>query len=293
MRRRTVTTRSLLTGGFVLALLGAGVLLHPVPSESLTASSLAAPGADGNWSAEAFADLEPPAVLTQTRGERLLSQAVTLLGEARSVRMTVDITQHGKRAQADLRMDRAGNCTGTMDGGPGASGDLIVLAEGAKDDGPEVYMSYSDRALAEWQAMADTRGPAVSQRIRERLALVRGKYVHVPAGPKGADALAKVCTMGQVLGAQAADTSGTRDLPEERRDGRRVIPLLPPQGDEDLGSAYVDAAGKPYLRSLEMDSEQIKGKMRFSGYGEPLTVRRPPAAQIVELPADEGSVFEA
>jgi hypothetical protein len=298
-----VTARAVLTGGLVVGLLGAGAVNRAVePGVSSEVSAAAGDEGGYEWAAEVLTGIEPPAVLSQTRPERMLTQSVALLQEARSVRMRSDtvITRSSttgtapasQRVRTDLRMDHDGNCTGTWDAGVGNRGTIYVLAGKGDDGTPEAYMRFSEQALAEVEGLAAARGGTVGERVRARVRLIRGKYVHLPAGPKGADAIAKECNFGEVLGA-AGDTEGTRALSEVRRDGRRVVPLVPPQGSKEKGSVYVDATGKPYMRAMSMTSDDMKVDLRFSDYGAPLAVRRPPAAQIVELPQSDGSVFDA
>ena len=282
--RRAVSARGLAAGVVVVGLLGAGAVWRPVTGMAEP------PGMQWNVRVvDAAGHLgTSPAVTRQTRGERLLKESTGLLESASSVRMVADVKQGARHVRSDLRMDKDGNCTGTLDGGPGMRGQLVVLA----GPQPEAYMKFTDASLAELRAMAESRGPEVAARVRERSLLARGKYVKAPAGEKGAGAIAQQCRIGQVMGA-ARGTAGTRALPAVRRDGRRVIPLVPPSGEDDQGTAYVAADGKPYLLALKGSSSGMAVDIAFSGYGDPLRVRRPDAAQIARLPQDDGSLFAA
>ncbi|WP_372345845.1 hypothetical protein [Streptomyces sp. KL116D] len=274
--------RALITGAFVVALAGSGAAYHPVTPPAPE------PGRHHlGRSAATAVGVTPPKSAEQVRGERLLTEASKLLRDADSVRMAAAVTKDGKRIRTDLRMDADGNCVGTLDAGPGMRGDLVVLA-GEK---PEAYMRFTDASLAELRAMAEQKGGETAARIGERTALVRGKYVKSPPGPKGADAVAKQCRIGEAMGAQASATAGTRAQPTVRRNGRSVVPLVPPAGSGDRGKAYVDARGKPYLRSLQGVSGGASVSVTFSEYGAPVSVRRPAPGLIVEFPADEDSMF--
>ncbi|MET8469867.1 hypothetical protein ABZY90_20710 [Streptomyces sp. NPDC006422] len=238
------------------------------------------------WLASGMERIEPPAVLHMTHAERLLASASDLLHRAGSVRMATDMRKGAQRVRTDMRIDREGNCVGGFDGGPGNRGTLVVLA----GPEPEAYMRFSETALAELQTMADGRGATVSARVRDRIGQMRGKYVKARSGPKGAEALAKGCAVPRLIGAGEDEWKGARELAPVRRDGRRVIPLVPGPDEGTEGVAYVDAGGKPYLRSLRAKEAGMTADLRFSAYGAPVTVRRPAASDVVEF-ADEGSMF--
>ncbi|MFF3490952.1 hypothetical protein ACFYWS_06340 [Streptomyces sp. NPDC002795] len=279
---RRVTVRRVLTAVVAAGLLGVGAVHDavswdgPVPREAPRAQ----------WLAGDFQGIEAPEVVRMTRAERLLATATDLMHETRSVRMAADIRQGQRRVRMDVRIDRAGSCAGSFDGGLGNRGTLVVVA--GKE--PEAYMRFSSVALAELQRMADSRGSTVSARIRARIEQMRGKYVKAPS--KGADGLAKGCSITRLIGSGEDDWKGTRQLAPVRREGRRVIPLAPSAADGDQGVAYVDAEGKPYLRALKGDDKDMAVDLGFSEYGKPVTVRRPAAAEIVEF-ADDGSMFSA
>ncbi|MFI7340001.1 hypothetical protein ACIBUY_18965 [Streptomyces sp. NPDC050085] len=169
-------------------------------------------------------------------------------------------------------------------------GELIVVA-GAE---PTAYMKFSDASLAELSAMAEQRGPAVAERMRGNIARARGKYVQAPPGPKGAQAVAGSCRIGRFTASMEGETGGTRALPSVRRAGHRMVPLVPPSDDKsDSGTVYVEADGKPYMRSMEgtLDGEPVS--VEFSDYGTPVHAQRPGPAQIADIQRDDGSLFAA
>ncbi|MHB9759247.1 hypothetical protein ACYBSK_33120 [Streptomyces sp. BYX5S] len=279
--RRVGTVRGVLSAVAVVGLLGAGFCWRTVPGGDTARSE----HAGAAWAGDLLDPAEPLAFLQRSPGERLLGRAAGLLRDTRSVRMAADVTRGAQHVRIDVRMDHEQNCEGSFDGGPAQRGHLIVLA----GDEPEAYMRFSEASLGELQAMADSRGAAVAQQMRTRTAQMRGKYLKAPSGPKGAKALAALCTLSQQFGADE-DVTGTKALKPVRRDGRRMIPLVPTADSGDEGIAYVDAGDKPYLRSLEASEDTMSVAIRFSEYGRPLTVRRPAAADVVEF-EDGGSMF--
>ncbi|MFJ8952056.1 hypothetical protein ACIRO1_18285 [Streptomyces sp. NPDC102381] len=279
---RRVIVRRVVTGALVAGLLGAGAVQRAVPESGPVPRE----DSRAQWLAGDFQGIEPPEALRMTRAERLLVTATGLLHETRSVRMATDVRKGQQRVRMDVRIDRAGSCAGSFDGGVGNRGTLVVVA----GKGPEAYMRFSEAALAELQRMADSRGATVSARMRDRIGQMRGKYVKAPS--KGAEGLAKGCSITRLIGSGEDDWKGTRQLAPVRREGRRVIPLAPSAADDDQGVAYVDAEGKPYLRALKGDDKEMSVDLRFSEYGKPVTVRRPAAAEVVEF-ADDGAMFSA
>ncbi|MBO1334825.1 hypothetical protein [Streptomyces sp. VRA16 Mangrove soil] len=302
--------RSVIVGAVcTVAALAAGALVHPVTPPSSTALATGETSGGGAWLLRtAERATQPPRPAAQVRGERLLSEAVTLLRDARSVRIVEDVTVgKGRPIHFDLRMESSGSCVGSLDAGPGKRGDFVFLAA-RKGHEAEGYLKYTPTALSELRGMALDAGPDIAQRVVPRLAMVEGKYVKLPQGPKGTGAFEKVCSVSQTLGGSgmAGDVTGTRARPVVQRAGRRVVPLVPPadgssgsdsgSGNDsgsgtDSGIAYVDADGKPYLRSLEGASDGTRLSMRFSAYGDPVPARRPDPSLIVELPQDEASMF--
>ncbi|MEV5613505.1 hypothetical protein [Streptomyces sp. NPDC052225] len=283
--------RPVITGVLVVALAAGGAAFRPVePAPEIRA--LAAPAAE---SARPVADDAAPKPADQVRGERLLKKAGALLADAESVRMKAEVRQGAKHVRTDIRMDHDGNCAGTVDDGAGVTADVIYLVADKEEGEGDAYLKYPDSALAALQVKAEARGPEVAARMREFVVRIRGKYVKAPDGPKGAQAVGKQCTLGRTLAqGMTGEAEGTRARPVVRRDGTRMVPLLPPKdgADDGTGTAYVEADGDPYLRSLNGTSGTMRIDIDFSAYDAPLTVRRPDPSQVVEVPRGDGSVFE-
>lgn len=279
---RRVIVRRVVTGVLVAGLLGAGAVQRAVPESGPVVRE----ESRATWLAGDFQGIEPPEVLRMTRAERLLTTSTGLMHETRSVRMAAEVRKGQQRVRMDVRIDHAGSCSGSFDGGVGNRGTLVVVA----GKGPEAYLRFSESALVELQGMADSRGGTVSARMRDRIEQMRGKYVKAPS--KGAKGLADGCSITRLIGAGEDDWKGTRQLAPVRREGRQVIPLEPSATDDDQGVAYVDADGKPYLRALKANEKDMSVDLSFSEYGKPVTVRRPAAAEVVEF-ADDGSMFSA
>ncbi|WP_461009727.1 hypothetical protein [Streptomyces capparidis] len=64
-------------------------------------------------------------------------------------------------------------------------------------------------------------------------------------------------------------------------DGRTVVPVIERGGGEQA-TMYVAAEGRPYVHRLVLMSEGATMTMAFSGFDEPVTVRVPPASEVVD-----------
>ncbi|MFJ9178819.1 hypothetical protein [Streptomyces sp. NPDC102360] len=279
--RRAVTVRGAVAGVVGVGVLAAGAVWWAAPRDEPMVTS----GAEADWAASVIDPVEAPSITQLPPGELLLAQASGLLREARSVRVAADIRKGTQHIRLDVRMDREENCAGDFDAGPGQRGHLVALA--GKE--PEAYMKFSATALNELQGMANTRGTQVADRMRQRIALMRGKYLKAPSGPKGAKSLAELCTLAHKMG-ENEDVEGTKALKPVQHGGRRMVPLVPAPESGEEGMAYVDAGAKPYLRSLRATDKDMTADVKFSEYDRPLTVRRPAASEIVRF-EDGGSMF--
>ncbi|MGA4840023.1 hypothetical protein [Streptomyces sp. G45] len=233
-----------------------------------------------------FTEELPP---EQRRGLELAVDGVELLRSARSVR--IDVTQTkgsavagtARREQVALHIDRRSNCTGTFDAGPGRSGDLIVIG------GTATYIRFSDESLDTLVRMGEARGPQAAATVRERVALVRGKYLKAPTEATGGRRAtpAQQCDLDELVrklgspdDAENSDDVFQAGSPTYRY-GKHVIPIVDPTGDSDA-SMYVAAEGKPYIAAFEMEQNGQRMVMKMSDYDEPVEAHAPPASQVVE-----------
>ncbi|GGR70699.1 lipoprotein [Streptomyces aureoverticillatus] len=228
----------------------------------------------------------------RARGEQLATEGMDLLRSADSLRINVEMsagsaaTGSDRHQEVTLHLDRRSNCTGTFDSGPGQRGDLIMIAGGA------AYVRFTDESLATIRDMAEARGPAVLARVEERIALVKGKYLKVPAGDgsSGRPVMPGArCDLDELLGKldDAGDDGFDGQIqarPATYRYGKHVIPLVEPKADGALetNAMYVAAEGKPYITAFAMEEDGKRMTMRMSDYGRPVEAHAPPAAQTVD-----------
>ncbi|MFI1680935.1 hypothetical protein [Streptomyces sp. NPDC020607] len=231
----------------------------------------------------------------EKRGRELATEAMTLFRDTESVRIAVEMNTPKGHQKVSLHVDRESNCTGTFDAGPAQRGDLIMIAGGS------TYVRFSESALAEIRRMAAGRGPETAARVRERTALASGKYLKIPTGPGGgARRVMPVnsCDLDKFTHAMPG-SPGPDDvikaLPETRRHGKAVIPLVEDKEGDKTTSVYVAAKGKPYLVGFEAEENGEIMTMRMSEYGEPVSAVAPAAAEtldISEVGPGGGGLFE-
>ncbi|MFJ9039194.1 hypothetical protein ACIRF8_21685 [Streptomyces sp. NPDC102406] len=283
-----------ITGIFVVALAAGGAAFRPVePAAGMRALAEPSAAASATDTAE-----EKPA--DQERGERLLKQAGVWLRDAYSVQMAVDVRRGAKHVQAELGLDHHGNCSGTVDDGDGVVARVVYLKGGADTDGDgegdgadEAYLKYTDAALSVIQDRARSQGPELSAVMRVFVQQARGKYVKAPQGPQGVQIIGRQCGFGRMLATgMTRQAAGTRALPDVRRDGELLVPLVSPQDSGD-STAYVVADGDPYLRSINGGADGMRVALTFTDYNKPFSVTRPDPAQVVEFPTGGGAVFDA
>ncbi len=227
----------------------------------------------------------------EARGRELALEGMRLLKTADTVRVGVDMETAKGHQKVSLHMDRRNNCTGAFDAGPTQRGDLIVVAGGA------TYIRFTDAALDAIVEMGVRRGPRTAERVRERTALARGKYLKIPAGAgAGAGAGGSAGPMAGCDLDKITEKIGTPDLdgvitagPVIRRYGEAVTPLVETK-DGQRTKVYVAASGKPYI--LGVEAAQSGGvfsggartmSMRMSDYDEPVAAVAPAPAQTLDI----------
>lgn len=216
----------------------------------------------------------------EARGRELSTEAMTLLRNAKTLRIGVEMNSPKGHQKVSLHMDRDSNCTGTFDSGPAQRGDLIMIGGGS------TYVRFSDEALAEIRQLAAGRGPETAARVRERTAMARGKYLKIPTGTgRGPSMPVNSCDLDKFTRSMPG-SPGPDDvikaLPDTRRYGTDVIPLVEDK-EEGTTSVYVAAKGKPYALGVEVDEDGETMKMRMSAYDRPVSAVAPPAAQTIDI----------
>ncbi|WP_369216581.1 hypothetical protein [Streptomyces flavofungini] len=268
----------------------------------MAAGTLTACGAGGGvtYAGGTFDEAAPgttasAASADEKRGRELAVRGMELLRTADTVRMGIDMSTPKGHQKVTLHMDRDSNCTGTFDAGPSQRGELIMVA------GDATYVRFSDASLDAIREMGELRSPEAAATVRERTALARGKYLKIPAGAAGAPSVPGMkCDLdeltGKLTGGPDADDV-IRALPETRRYGTRVTPLVetaggahkdtneaPAASESTETTVYVAASGEPYILGFEGTDEGGRSmRMRMSAYDEPVAAKAPAADLTLDI----------
>ncbi len=224
----------------------------------------------------------------EVRGRQLAVEGMRLLKDADSVRIGVDMATARGRQKVSLHMDRHSNCTGTFDAGPTQRGDLIMIA------GDATYVRFTDASLDAIRDSGALKGPETAARVRERTDMARGKYLKIPtgSGAPGASMPVNNCDLDRFTGqlqAEPEDGESFKALPETRRYGKRVIPVVESE-DRQETTLYVAAEGTPYVLAVRVEEDGGLGRdgartmtMRMSAFDEPVDAVAPVASRTIDI----------
>ncbi|MGA4850827.1 hypothetical protein ACOBQB_32995 [Streptomyces sp. G5(2025)] len=243
---------------------------------------------------------EEPASADEVRGRKLALKGMELFRTADTVRIGVAMDTEKGRQKVSLHMDRESNCTGTFDSGPTQRGDFIVIA------GSAMYIRFTDGALDEIREQAARRGPEIANRVRERTALARGKYLKLPKGTatRGPATPMGSCDLDKLTAKIGSPEPGEviTARPTTHRYGTDVTPLSEKKDGEET-TVYVAATGEPYILGVEARksggafSDDQTMSMRVTDYDEPVVAVAPAAGLTVDISqvgpgGSGGSLFE-
>ncbi|MEV0221223.1 hypothetical protein [Streptomyces sp. NPDC050704] len=221
------------------------------------------------------ADSEPKGPFAGLTGGEIADRAVKATSNASSLRMKGDIQEDGSRISLDMKLDKKGECAGTMSENGQGKADLLKT-------GDTLYMKYDEKFLraqgkAEGDSEADTDG------VVEVLA---GKWTKMAATGADAKELAGFCDLDSVVSEfQEGSTAATRGR-TTTVDGTPAIVLREKDG-KDVYTLYVATEGKPYLLKVVSDSAKDPGTVTFSDFDKPVPTEAP-RGKVIDLDAMGG-----
>jgi hypothetical protein len=110
--------------------------------------------------------------------------------------------------------------------------------------------------------------------------LLSGKWLKAPITNKKWAQLAELTDLSKAAdGILEPDGPVTKGQPKAI-DGKQAITLKSGTGAEE-GALYIATEGEPY--PLRIESTKDKGKVDFTGYGEPVKVEAPPSDLVVDV----------
>ena len=193
----------------------------------------------------------------------LLTRATRALAGARSVRVTADVRLEGQRVQVDERIRSDTGATGTLRL-DGAALEFLRL-------GRTVYVRAD---AASWRKQGVPR---------DAVAMLAGKWVRLPSNDPDFADFAKLSTIRDLarLFIPTDELKGVQGpWPRSTLLGQQVVRM----GDDRLGALYVAATGTPYPVRAVVAGGAEEGRVDFLAYNQPVTLRTPPAAQVITLP---------
>ncbi|MFD0414092.1 hypothetical protein [Streptomyces sp. NPDC127108] len=210
--------------------------------------------------------------------QEISDKAKQELLDAKSVHLT--LTDKGRDvdkddpATMDLRLDRDGNCTGTLSfGANGGTADLVK-------QGDKVWMKPDE---AFWKSQVPRgQGAAAAELFKDR-------YIHGTTKDPMLKSLSEVCDLKD-LQENVSDDAGSDDDAKDLKkgavttvDGTRVIPLTGKNDDGKDTTLYVAAEGKPYLVRATEKGDGTDQTTTLTDYDKPVPTKTPSAKDSVDV----------
>ncbi|HEU5420669.1 MAG TPA: hypothetical protein VFV41_23485 [Streptosporangiaceae bacterium] len=243
----TPAARRLMAAGLAAAAMAAGA----------AGCSTASSGTGSGSGTAAAAQADPLAALS---ADQIGHRAVANLGKARSVHVTGRVSDSGQRIGLNLRLLRSHGCVGSMNLAGKGSFRLVLI-------GKTVWLKPDSRF---WRSFGGTN-PAV-------LKILSGKYLKTTLSST-LGGLAQLCHPSALARAfENNKGTGLVKGPATTIDGQHAIKLT---DSGDSAAAYVSVTSSPELLRIVSPGPN-GGTLDFTGYGAPVTLRPPPAAQTLD-----------
>ncbi|GGK27346.1 hypothetical protein GCM10011583_69220 [Streptomyces camponoticapitis] len=216
--------------------------------------------------------------------EQIARKAVKATRGAKSLRLTAEGTENGRRLKVDFSLDSKGTCAGGLRQDDSE-------AEFAVVDGV-TYVKGDDEF---WRALATGGNDPNSQsadpgRADALVLLLKGKWLKIPAGGNApARALGGACDLDAMLGnLNTADTKGLTRGNAAEVDGRKAVTLVKRDADRTR-TTFVAAEGAPYLLKAVSEGGRAPNTVVFGDFGVPVKATVPPEGDVVDLREVQGA----
>ncbi|MFJ5231587.1 hypothetical protein ACIQBJ_17055 [Kitasatospora sp. NPDC088391] len=196
----------------------------------------------------------------QSTAPEVLQRAVQALKDAGAVRAVGTVSGGGSQIGMDLRMDTAGNCTGTLS--QSGTGSFQVVKSGQQ--------LWVKPDLAFWQSHG---GAAAAE-------LVGDRYLKTTADNSDFAEIGDLCDLGALADQLGTGRTGLAKGAPTTVQGRPALPLTSTSGTTSgTGTLYVASTGSPVPLRLE----KATGTVDFSDFGTPVPSGTPGPAQSLDL----------
>lgn len=216
----------------------------------------------------------------QARGEdkvQRMSAALKTLKGYDTVHMDGDYLDMG--GKMDLRVDRRGNCVGSVEYSGQGTTEFIHVG------GERAWYRYDDATLANWRSFAESVGPAAVALHDKAAKKARGKYVELSGGEVKAaqireDQLLMVCDLDKAFAGVPDSVNAVKPRNPETRAGKRVVGLVQ-QAEGDEVTVYVPVTGKPLPLRVEFEINDDPVEVDLTEPDKPVKVTPPPPSETV------------
>ncbi|MEU2394808.1 hypothetical protein [Streptomyces sp. NPDC007369] len=215
----------------------------------------AAPGGNG-------IEDKPAHVIAETGRQSLLT--------ARSLHWEGQTKDASGTYVVDFRLDREGNCVGTVEVVP-KGGRLEIIKRGQ-----DVWMK-PDATFMRVQVPEET-GKATSE-------MLRGRWMHGRADDASLREFSAACNVAHLQDAYMPEPFAEDDVEKGAKALVRGTPAITVTGRSgaDWATFYVATEGKPYLLRIQGQIGGVQGEADFSEYDKPVPSKTPPPADSVDV----------
>jgi len=203
----------------------------------------------------------------------LVRRAKQASAAIKTVHVVADVASEGKRFKLDLRIDRdTEDFEGTI-----AQDDIEL---DTRRIGNDMYVRGDESA---YRSLLGEQGDTIMP------GLLAGKWLKDAADGanfRSLKSLTAVADPGAIL--EDFPEDGVK-LPIENIDGREMIPLTGPPGD-DGGKVYIEAqGGKPYPVMVISEDADSGGTISYGDFDAPVDVEPPSPGDVITVPKKGGS----
>ncbi|MET4923713.1 hypothetical protein P3L51_15345 [Streptomyces sp. PSRA5] len=230
---------------------------------------------------------------------QIARRAVAATKGAKSLRLTAESTDDGRRLKVDFSLDERGTCVGGLRRDDTEAEFTVVKGVTYVKGDDEFWRSIgsdaneanngtdrtdsTDRIAPDAESAGTDRSPDTGA-ADELVELLRGKWLKIPAGAgASARALGGACDLDATLDdLETADAKGATRGAAAVVDGRKAVTLVKRETD-GTRTTFVAAEGTPYLLKAVGEGGQEAGTVLLRDFGVPVMASAPPAAEVVDL----------
>ncbi|WP_181796256.1 hypothetical protein [Streptomyces sp. WELS2] len=223
-----------------------------------------ADGKEKGTSASASATTKPFEGLT---GDQISEKARVAMTKLKTFKIKGDMTVDGADMSIDFAVAVKGDCQGTLvrDGGSAQ-----ILKSGGV-----MYMKGDEKF---WQQTGKEDGSSPDE-AKAFTQLVKGRWFKLGSGAEAEEEF-PFCDAGVMFEKDKDDARLTRG-PETEVDGTRAVTLTGKDGAEKQ-TLLVAAEGEPYALKMTTEGGKEPGSLQYSEFNKPVTVKAPPADQVID-----------